>query len=176
MDLNRFVIKYLQSNDLGWLEERRLDLVPLLAKFISNVVEGKSVFIITDNERDWFANYILEKMNNLNNERFFLLPFYKLSSVVPQIDMAKSDEQFGMVEDILSISFDDYFFWYIGKEDKLLDFAKRNEDSFFWIMDVDLQNNFYLKSTDKFLNIKLIRLIDLVESVLSAALFGEIEI
>ena len=43
-------------------------------------------------------------------------------------------------------------------------------------MDNDLSKNFYLKSTDTFLDNKLLHLADLVNESLNAAVFGEVEI
>jgi hypothetical protein len=90
--------------------------------------------------------------------------------------MAKHPEQFDMIEDMLNISFNDYIFWYIGVETNLLKFARSKPESFFWIMDVDLSKNFYLKSIDEKLDMKLLNLADLLNESIKAAIFGEIEI
>jgi hypothetical protein len=177
MDLNRFVIDYIRKNGIKWLEERRLDLVPLLADFLSQVIEGKSVLIITDLKREWYSDYLIQKINNFGEFKPSFLPFYKLSSLVPQISQARHPEEFEMIEDMLNISFNEnYIFWYIGIETNLLKFARKKPKSFFWIMDVDLSNNFYLKSIDEKLDMKLITLADLINESIKAAIFGEVEI
>ncbi|NPA87253.1 HobA family DNA replication regulator [Caminibacter pacificus] len=176
MDLNRFVIDYIRKKNIKWLEERRLDLVPLLSDFLSQVIEGKSVLIITDTPREWYADYMINKINNFNEFKPSFLPFFNLSKIVPQIHTAKHPEQYDMIEDMLNISFNDYIFWYIGVETPLLKFARRKPESFFWIMDVDLSKNFYLKSIDEKLDMKLLNLADLINESIKAAIFGEVEI
>jgi len=176
MDLNHFVIDYIRKKGMKWMEERRVDFVPLLSDFLSHIIEGKSVLIITDKPRDWYGNYLIQKINNFNEFKPSFIPIYKLQSVVPQIEMAKHPEHFDMIEDMLNISFNEYIFWYIGVETNLLKFARRKPESFFWIMDVDLSKNFYLKSIDEKLDMKLLNLADLLNESIKAAIFGEVEI
>ena len=176
MDLNRFVIDYIRKNSIKWMEERRLDFVPLLADFLSHLIEGKSVLIITDEAREWYGEYLINKINSFTEFKPSFIPVYKLSAIVPQIKRAKHPEQFDMIEDMLNISFNEYIFWYIGVETNLLKFARRNPESFFWIMDVDLSKNFYLKSIDAKLDMKLLNLADLLNEAIKAAIFGEVEI
>jgi len=177
MDLNRFVIDYIRKKNIKWLEERRLDLVPLLSDFLSQVIEGKSVLILSDDLREWYVDYLINKINNFNEFKPSFLPFFNLYKLTPQIKSAKHPEQFDMIEDMLNISFNEnYIFWYIGVETPLLKFARRVPKSFFWIMDVDLSNNFYLKSTDEKLDLKLLNLADLLNESINAAIFGEVEI
>ncbi|MEO1923289.1 MAG: HobA family DNA replication regulator [Nautiliaceae bacterium] len=159
------------------MEERRLDFVPLLSIFLSEIIEGKSVLIITDDEREWYADFIINKINNFNEFKPSFIPFYKLKAIVPQITIARHPEQFDMIEDMLNISFNEnYIFWYIGKETSLLKFARRKENSFFWIMDTDLSKNFYLKSIDPNLDKKLLELGDILNESIKAAIFAEVEI
>jgi len=176
MDLNRFIMDLIRKKNYKWLEERRLDFVPLLFVFLQQVLDGKSVFIITDEKREWYANYLINKINNFNEFKPQFFPFYILKNIVPQINIAKHPENFDMIEDMLNVSFEEYIFWYIGHETSLLKFARRKQNSFFWIMDNDLSKNFYLKSTDTYLDNKLIHLADLVNESLNASVFGEIEI
>jgi hypothetical protein len=177
MDLNRFIIDLIRKKSIKWMEERRLDFVPLLSDFLSLVIEGKSVLIITDAEREWYNDYLINKINNFNEFKPSFIPFFNLYKIVPQIKIARHPEQFDMIEDMLNISFNEnYIFWYIGKETNLLKFARRKPESFFWIMDTDLSKNFYLKSIDVNLDRKLLDLADIVNESLKAAIFGEIEI
>jgi len=177
MDLNRFIIDLIRKKSIKWMEERRLDFVPLLSDFLSLVIEGKSVLIITDAEREWYNDYLINKINNFNEFKPSFIPFFNLYKIVPQIKIARHPEQFDMIEDMLNISFNEnYIFWYIGKETNLLKFARRKPESFFWIMDTDLSKNFYLKSIDANLDRKLLDLADIVNESLKAAIFGEIEI
>ncbi len=176
MDLNRFVIDYIRKHSIKWMEERRLDFVPLLSPFLSQIIEGKSILIVTDEEREWYATYLINKINSFNEFKPSFLPVFELKKTVPQITMARHPEQFDLIEDMLSIAFEDYIFWYIGKETNLLKFARRKDHSFFWIMDNDLSRNFYLKSIDKNLDKKLLDLADIVNECIKSAILGEIEI
>jgi len=176
MDLNRFIMDLIRKKNYKWMEERRLDFVPLLSVFLNQVIDAKSVLIVTDEKRKWYANYLLEKINNFNEFKPQFFPFYVLENIVPQIKEAKHPEQYDMIEDMLNVSFDDYIFWYIGQETPMLKFARKKSHSFYWIMDNDLSKNFYLKSTDIYLDNKLLNLADLVNESLNAAVFAEVEI
>ena len=176
MDLNRFVMDLIRKKNYKWLEERRLDFVPLLSVFLQQVLDGKSVLIITDEKRKWYGEYLINKINNFSEFKPQFFPFYILENLVPQIHIAKHPEDFDMIEDMLNVSFNEYIFWYIGQETSLLKFARRRPESFYWIMDNDLSKNFYLKSTDTFLDNKLLHLGDIVNDSLNAAVFGEVEI
>ena len=176
MDLNRFIMDLIRKKNYKWLEERRLDFVPLLSVFLQQVLDGKSVLIITDEKRKWYGEYLINKINNFNEFKPQFFPFYILENIVPQIYLAKHPEDFDMIEDMLNVSFEEYIFWYIGQETPLLKFSRRKPESFYWIMDNDLSKNFYLKSTDIYLDNKLLNLADLVNESLNAAVFGEVEI
>jgi hypothetical protein len=58
----------------------------------------------------------------------------------------------------------------------MLKFARRKENSFFWIMDMDLSKNFFLKSIDENLDLKLVHLVNLLNESLKGVIFGEVEI
>ena len=176
MDLNRFIIDLIRKKNYKWMEERRLDFVPLLSVFLHQILDGKSVIIITDEKRKWYSEYLINKINNFSEFKPQFFPFYILENLVPQIKTAKHPEDFDMIEDMLNVSFNDYIFWYIGQETPVLKFARRKPESFFWIMDNDLSKNFYLKSTDTYLDNKLLHLADMVNESLNAAVFGEVDI
>ena len=176
MDLNRFIIDLIRKKNYKWMEERRLDFVPLLSVFLHQILDGKSVIIITDEKRKWYSEYLINKINNFSEFKPQFFPFYILENLVPQIKTAKHPEDFDMIEDMLNVSFNDYIFWYIGQETPVLKFARRKPESFYWIMDNDLSKNFYLKSTDTYLDNKLLHLADMVNESLNAAVFGEVDI
>ncbi|WP_457560864.1 HobA family DNA replication regulator [Caminibacter sp.] len=176
MDLNRFIIDLIRKNSIKWMEERRLDFVPLLSEFLAHLIDGKTILIITDEEREWYSEYLIKKINNFNEFKPSFIPVFDLSKIVPQIKMARHPEQFDMIEDMLNIAYEEYIFWYIGKETNLLKFARRKDNSFYWIMDNDLSRNFYLKSLDVNLDKKLLDLAFIVNESIKAVIFGEIEI
>jgi len=177
MDLNQFTLKLIRDKNMKWMEEKRLEWIPLISNFISHVLDGKSVFLLTDYKRRWFSNYIINKLNNFQDFKPSFIPIYDLNSLVPQLEYARTDEHYAMIEDMLNISFNENFiFWYVGVETAKLKFARNKPDSFFWIMDMDLHKNFFLKSIDENLDKKLIDLAYLVNESLKAAIFGEIEV
>jgi len=177
MDINQFTLKLIRDKNIKWMEEKRLEWVPLVSDFISNVIEGKSVLLITDYKRKWFSDYIINKINNFQDFKPSFIPIYDLQKIVPQLEHARTDEHFEMIEDMLSISFsDNYIFWYIGVETPKLRFARNKPDSFFWIMDMDLHKNFFLKSLDENLDKKLLDLSEILNETLKAAIFGEVEV
>ncbi len=83
-----------------------------------------------------------------------------------------------LMEDMLEISYPNgYFFWYIGKGDHpYTKLAFRNDESFLWILDDEVQNSFRLRSSDPLKDIKLLQLYKLFDQTLSAAIFGDIDI
>ena len=99
-----------------WLEEKKYEWTPLIAKNIHNLLErGFSIIVITDKEREWFLEYILANINSSKLNRPFL-PYYDFKSFYRFMDNVKSDEDISYIKDMLSISFPNgYCFWYIGK-------------------------------------------------------------
>ena len=176
MDINQFTLKLIRDKNIKWMEEKRLEWVPLVSDFISNVIEGKSVLLITDYKRRWFSEYIIHKLSNFQNFKPSFIPIYDLLKLVPQLEYARTEEHYAMIEDMLNISFNDYIFWYIGVETPILKFARNKQSSFFWIMDMDLHKNFFLKSIDENLDKKLLDLADILNETLKAAIFAEVEI
>ena len=81
-----------------------------------------------------------------------------------------------MIEDMLNVAFEDYIFWYVGSETPLLEFTKRKKNSLYFIFDNDNSYNFFLKSTDDFLDIKLLHLADIVKEALLKVVFSEVSL
>ena len=162
----------------SWLEERKYDWTPLAAKSISSVVDkGRSVLIITDNDRDWFAKYILSNINSTHNKRP-LLPFYDFKSFSNQINNIKNESDIELIKDMLSISFPNgYYFWYIGQSQcAQANIAKVSKNSFLWLFDEEIPNSFNLKSNDEALDMKLLQMFRLFDKTLSAVLYAEIDV
>ncbi len=166
--------KYIGS----WMEERKFDWIPIVAKTITNIVDkGKSVLVITDDDRDWFLHYVLGKINSPKNNRP-LLPFYDFTGMVKHTYKLTGDEDMEFVRDMLDISFPNgYIFWYIGRsQSKKAIFPKVSYGSFLWLFDEDVQNSFNLKGDDETLDMKLLQLYRLFDKTLEAALFSHIEV
>jgi len=166
-----------EDGELSWLEELRFDWTTTTAQALEQILQGRTVVLIVDEERKWFEQYVLSKINASLHERP-LLPMVSIDSLYLNYNGVSSGEMIDIVDDMLSLSYkDDYFFWYIGKgEDKRADIAKRRDTSYFWIFDEDFHNAFTLKSYDKHLDIKLIQLFKLFDKSLNASMFGEVDV
>jgi len=162
----------------SWLEERKYDWTPLISKTVTNVLDkGRSVLIITDNEREWFAQYILSNINASKNQRP-LLPFYDFKFISSQYNHIKTENDIELIKDMLSISFPNgYTFWYIGRsQSSRANIAKISKSPLLWIFDEDLSNSFSLKSDNQALDTQLLQMFRLYNKTFSAALFAEIDV
>jgi hypothetical protein len=170
-----WTIKTIREDKLigSWLEERKYDWTPLVAKNISAIINhNKSVLIITDMQRQWFKEYILTNINVGKNQRP-LLPFYDFNSFVKKIDV--DDE---LIRDMLDISFPNgYIFWYIGRsQNSASTLAKVSKNSLLWLFDEDVPNSFSLSSSDRALDMKLLQMFRLYNKTLTSALFAQIDV
>ena len=165
-----------EGGSLSWLEEYRFEWSKTTAFALSQILNGKSVILITDEKRKWLENYILTSINSIEVDRP-LVPIVSIDSLYPHYNNLSGGEMIDFVEDMISQSFkDDFFFWYIGKgDDKRSDIAKRKDESYFWIFDEDFNNAFTLKSYDSSLDIKLLQLFKLFNASLNATMFGEVD-
>ena len=162
---------------MSWMEEKRFEWVPLNASMLKNLIEGHTIIVITDDEREWFCNYMLGDINKLSNNRP-LLSFISLKAVYPNLNNLKTKEDIELLENMLYQTFSNGFtYFYIGKNNSVkMQIAKRRDDSFIWVMDEHLQNSFYLSSNDENLDIKLIQLYKLLDKSINALLFAEVDL
>ncbi len=165
-----------KGGSLSWLEEYRFEWSKTTAFALEQILNGKTIILITDEKRKWFENYILSSMNGLFLERP-LIPIISIDDIYTHYNSVSGGEIIDIIDDMISLSYkDDYFFWYIGKgDDKRSDIAKRKDESYFWIFDEDFNNAFTLKSYDMDLDIKLLQLYKLFDASLNAAMFGEVD-
>jgi hypothetical protein len=162
----------------SWMEEKKFDWIPIVSKTVTNIIDkNKSILIITDNERDWFLSYILNKINSSTNNRP-MLPFFDFNSFVQNIDKLTSEKDIALVKDLLDISFPKgYIFWYIGRgQSKKSILPKVSKNSFLWLLDENRQNSFHFNSLDEALDMKLLQLYRLFDKTLDATLFAQIEV
>ena len=166
-----------EESCFSWMEEHRYEWAPLVKSAVSQVLEGKTVLVVTDESHKWFGKYILNSINDLGKNRP-LVPFYLLSECFPHLQSIHSTQEIQLLEDMLDLSYPNgYYIWYIGKGDHpYIKLAYRNEDSFLWVMDEEVQNSFALRSADPLLDIKLLQLYKLFDMTISAALFGDLDI
>ncbi len=163
-----------KSENFSWMEERRLEWVPLAISRLQTLLEGKTFILITDEKRQWFSSYILANINAHPNSRPFL-PFVDLQSFFPNLNTLKTSEDISLLEDLLGVSFPNgYVFFYIGSSNNIqAQIAKQNDDSFMWILDEQIQNSFFLSGKDRDLDIKLIQLYKLLDKTIDVLLFPE---
>ncbi len=166
-----------KGSSMSWMEERRFDWVPLVAVAIERLVNARTLLVVTDREREWFARYTLSKLNKFDTQRP-LLPIISLGTVFPYMDKISDSEQLEILENMLSLAFpNDYMFFYIGKgSDPRAQIAKAKQDSLMWLFDETAQNTFTLNSKDEELDIKLIQLLTLFDKSIDAILFSEVDI
>jgi len=162
---------------MSWMEEKRFEWVPLATSMLENLMEGQTIIIVTDDEREWFCEYALQSINAQNKNRP-LLPFISLKTFFPNINQLRAKEDFEILEDMLTQSFPNgYMFFYVGKSNDIkIQLAKRNDESFMWVFDEQLQNSFYLSSGDDLLDVKLIHLFRLLDKSINAVLFAEVDL
>jgi len=165
-----------EGGSLSWLEEYRFEWSKTTAFALEQILNGKTVVLITDEKRKWLEQYILSSINSVSLDRP-LIPVVSIESLYPHYNDISGGEMIDMLDDMIALSYkNDYFFWYIGKgDDKRSDIAKRKDDSYFWIFDEDFNNAFRLKSYDAVLDIKLLQLYRLFDASLNAAMFGEVD-
>lgn len=166
-----------EDGALSWLEEQRFDWATTSSLALSQILEGKTIILITDEKRKWFEKYILTSINNDKIDRP-ILPIVSIDSIYQHYNSINGGEMIDILDNMISLSYkDDYFFWYIGSgDDKRSDIAKRRDSSYFWMFDEDFHNAFKLKSFDSHLDIKLLQLYKLFNASLNAAMYGEVDV
>lgn len=165
-----------EGGSLSWLEEQRFEWAKTTAFSLEQILNAKTIVLITDDKRKWLENYILTSINSATLDRP-LIPIISIDSICTHYNNISGGEMMDIVDDMISLSYkNDYFFWYIGKgDDKRCDIAKRKDDSYFWIFDEDFNNAFTMKSYDPILDIKLLQLYRLFDASLVATMFGEVD-
>jgi hypothetical protein len=160
-----------------WLDSRKSELLPFFSNTISNVLDGGTIIVITDSDREWFLNYIITSINHKYQNRP-MLPFIDLKALVADINKIDTDIDIEYLKDYLDIFLPNgYQFLYIGKaQDKRIKLAKAKDNSFMIAFDDDLPQSFYLSSVDKSLDIKLMQIFKLFNITIDEALFGNIDI
>ncbi len=166
-----------EESCFSWMEEYRYEWAPLVKSAVSQVVDGKTVLVVTDESHKWFGKYILNAINDLGKHRP-LLPFYQLAESFPNLQNIHTTQEIQLLEDMLDISYPNgYYIWYIGRGDHpYTKLAYRNHDNFLWVLDEEVQNSFALRSSDPLLDLKLLQLYKLFDSTLTAALFGDLDL
>lgn len=164
-----------EGSAFSWMEERRLEWVPIVASLLKKILKGNTIVVLTDDNRKWFGEYVVNFLNKPPFNRPFL-PFVSLQSVFPNIESLKTEEDFELLENMLLLAFaNGYTFFYVGRsDDAKYQISKQRYDSFAWVLDEHVQNSFYLSSEDELLDIKLIQMFKLLNRSIDAVLFAEV--
>ena len=176
LDLFKWNLEIIRSQPfMAWLEDRREEWSPLLASRLKFLLEGRAFIIICDDEREWFGEYLISKINQSTNARP-LLPFFTLKSLYKNYTNITTAEEMNLVDDMLNLSFENgVVYFYIGKgEAKISQIAKNHEDSYMWLIDERAQNSFYLDGKDEMLDNKLLELFWIFNKSIDAVLFNEV--
>lgn len=163
---------------MSWFEEQRFEWIPQIISAMDQIMQGRSIVLVTDHERRWFAHYILETINKKLKERP-LIPIVSLDSLYPHLDKLHDSEGMDTLSNMLDISFKgEYFFWYIGKggDERRSDIVKRSNNGLMWMMDENYPNALALRSYDSHIDIKLLQLYRLFDRTLAGVLYGEIDV
>ena len=161
---------------MSWMEEARFTWIPATSVAMEQIMAGKTIILITDDERTWFSQYITSFLNKVKLNRP-MIPIVCIDAAYAHYNQISGDQAIEMLESMFDMSYNsEYFFWYIGKgDDSRADIAKRANNSYLWLLDEDAHNAFTLRSLDPQLDIKLLQLYRLFDMTLDAVLFGEID-
>jgi len=165
-----------EGSSLSWLEESRFEWTATIGQVLKQILSGKTIVLVTDENRKWFAHYIITALNKPSTDRP-MISLVSIDNIYPSYGMVDGDA-IDMLDDMLALSYkDDYIYWYIGRgNDNRANLPKRYDRSYLWLMDEDYQNAFSMRSYDPLLDIKLLQLYRLFDKSLNAVLFGEVNI
>lgn len=176
MDYLRYLLETIRDGGafMSWLESKRLEFGALMAVKLKPLLEGKSFILLCDDDRAWYEQYFLQKINAKNYRPF--VPIFSLGYFYPH--KVKNNEDILLLNDLLDIAFPNGFvYFYIGTNvDKKFQIARSRDDSLLWLFDEQLQNSFLLHSKDKDLDEKLISLYKLFDKSVDAILFSKVEL
>ncbi len=169
--------KIREDNQLGWMEEKRFEWLPIVSASLERLIDAQTTLIITDRDREWLASYMIKQLNRASFDRP-LLPIITLDAIFPHIDTLNSSQKIALLNDMLTLLFPNgYNFFYIGMgSDLRADIAKDQSNSLLWLLDERNSRALYLSSKDRFLDTKLVQLVRLYDESINAALFGEVDL
>jgi hypothetical protein len=165
-----------EGASMSWFEEQRFEWIPQIVNAMKQILLGKTIILVSDGERNWFAQYIIDSINKKIQERPMIpiIPFSALHR-----GNSLNNDGMNTFVDMLEVAFKgDYFFWYIGRggDEWRADLVKRSDNGLIWIMDEHYPNSLALRSYEPMIDIRLLQLYRLFDHTLSAVLFGEIDV
>lgn len=182
-NLSDWILKTIREDEKkgimsGWLEEKRFVLLPIMARSIQHLISGRSIIILTDNQFEWFGNYILTHINRPHAGRPFF-PIVKMDYLDKMIDLGAKEngvQGFKLIYNMLDMMYGHYIFWYVGKKNARADFAMGKGDGLYWILDEVVDDAFGLSSTDEKLDYKLLGLLKLFDRAILEAMLNRISL
>lgn len=155
---------------MGWFDERRYDWCQIAHRFTSTIINGYTILLCTDSERQWFGDYVLQNINTRNGRP--LIPISNLNEMLPK----GIETDINLIEDMLEVAFGGrYVIWYIGYlNNRLAKLAIESNNSFIWSFEGDIKMAFNLKDNDNDNDIKLLQLFKILDKTIEAMMFNEI--
>ncbi len=95
----------------GWLEEKRFLVLPHMSRTLKHILEGGSVIVLTDEQREWFGDYIITHINQHHNGR----PFFPIVQIKHLHDMIDSSSSVIVLTDEQREWFGDYIITHINQ-------------------------------------------------------------
>ncbi|WP_121021611.1 HobA family DNA replication regulator [Helicobacter vulpis] len=136
------------------------------SKSVRHILEGGSVLLCVDKERTWFKHYVLAHLNAK-----------KLRPLVPIVDgffgypsLLQDTQEWPLVSDLLDLTYRNYMFWYVGKGGDLSKWVS-SKAHFLWLLDTE---DGLLRAQDPLLDLKLLQLYRVFESVLFESMLGQL--
>lgn len=164
------------SASMSWLEDKRLELAPLLFNRLKLLIQdGRTFIFVSDDNRLWYEEYFLQNINSKSNRP--LIPFFSLNSLCKR--QIKNNEDISLVNDLLEITFPNGFvYFYVGlSASNMANIAKSRSDSFFIVFDDEhVQNSLFINQQDVNLDSKLISFYNFFDSLLDAILLSKVNI
>lgn len=84
---------------MGWFDERRFDWCQIAHRFSSSIINGHTILLCTDPQRQWFANYIIQNINTRNGRP--LVPITNINTMIPK----GIETNINLIEDMLEIAY-----------------------------------------------------------------------
>lgn len=159
----------------GWIEEIRFEILPPMSRTIEHLLSGGSLIVLNDEQRGWFAEYIITHINQPHKGRPFF-PIIQINHLSNMIDSHAKEggvKGFELIYNMLDMMYPNYHLWYIGKKNARADFARNKNQGWHWIFD---EMQYGLKSTDEKLDYKLISLFKLFEQAIVNAMLHKISL
>lgn len=161
----------------GWLEEDLHKWVRVVSNTLNALLNGTSFIVLSDTPREWFKSYFLTHINAPSRNRPYV-PFLGVEGLELFLgEDIRDQKNIQLASSMLQTIFQDYAFFYVGKAEGIkAELAMSHENSFLWLLDVDVQNAFSLNSSNKMLDSRLLQLYRLFDQAISLMIYEKISL